>query len=1747
MDDKDKIKVSIRVRPFNKDPIDQSNKASPWIITNDSITHIKGTQPFSYDSIFGMSSTTLNLFNMVAKDIVDSALNGINGTIFTYGQTSSGKTHTMKGTDTHPGIIPLSIQHIFNHIQNTSNQHEYSTRVSYMEIYNEELKDLLVSGNNNNNKKTKLKIHEDGDRSIYVGGLREEQVTSVEQVTNILKSGEEKRHVGTTNMNESSSRSHTIFRLHIERHEKGDDSSNQTQSGIVPGQGRAPHSTSKRAKLISVLTLVDLAGSERASSTGAEGMRLKEGNHINKSLSTLCTVVSKLSEGKDGQHIPYRDSKLTRILQSSLGGNSKTAIICTITPSAHHVDESLSTLNFAKRAKNIKTNYRINQVQDNAALYQKVVKENQELKNKLKQQQARLDPSTASSTFGRGLGLGFLQSIFGSGASSNASSVLTNDTSAIVWDEDQMSSTPSVAQMPTKKRRETWAPESDQSRIKKLRVGAAPINQSNVNLDVSATTPSTSTSLATTPINPNKSTSSAVTNIQHQLKITNDEKLELAAQLEDERTNFQDTYQSMNEYIEMLEAEHARVQCLQEENTMLQEELQGCEQLIDDCDEQIVTLNQRNEQMNIDLERMHTEAVQLEEAARAERDCLSAQLLTLGENYALLEQDRGSLHSDNQLLKSRIESLSASLDQFTLMFDPIREQINVYLEQHNQLRAEVTYLSEQNELMDAQHTEVAAHNADLARNNEDLARENQELRATHNEQGSRESDLAARLIEANKHAEALQGQLTEHQGIIDGLRRVKSQYDQEMEHIGHQLKAQRNTIQVLEQQIADKNKPIEEQLALVHQMESRLNAAFANHESSVDALNREINQKDDRNRQLTGDIERLEQASRRQEQTLANEKFELAQQLQQLEQHHQASHETSRMQLEMQTADNLELKARLSQLETMYQGRLEESKLMLEAKRAEVAQLADQLADASSKSSTLAKLVDELTAQKSDVDARFKEVVAEKDAAQSKMGVEVALLKDQVAKLKKAKPGEIVANKAIEREKDLLRTDNEKQKEKIATLEAKVKQVTMEKSAIQSEKATAERELNILKKSKADVEKELDKIRTTKKTETDRTKEYTTAIKTLTKANETLTKSNESLTKASDRYRVQVTDLEDQHAKRAEQLEAVAEEVAKLKDEKSALDETIASLEMDKAQYEIKLNTHEAEITRLHQESDKAKAQYEAKINTHEAHINKLQQDSEMAMTEHRASLTALQSQVDNKSSELETMTRALEEAKDSASRVVKELAEKETEKDNLCTQLAEFNFQIEEIKAELALVTSQLDTQLKERAKLEEQMAALRTELEGATKEREGLKNQLENERQEHVLASAKALASSEGDVKTYQDKIKSLEQETIELKECLEEEIAELEEDCTKLRQENDAKQAELDRLNAAILEQTSRHTELTKVNTDVVMQLDDKTKMCDELEHRVTELMDTSGQAVAGLANAQQDNIALESQTQTLHEKLEGVQREREALAAQNSKLAATITEQDTKMDILEQSMEQLRNSLATEQANVSRMASQIESIEDERRQTVNEAEAKQAKQEDTIRRLNLAIEYARFEKDRDVEELKNQFAAYIKAERQRTDAGQTDLETLRKTLAAKEHELELKNKEMEDLEEEHYKKLENKINECKSLEKELAQHRLAKHQYEMQASLGASVNNGTRPNIDLPVSSSILKNNTGVINHHASPTKNTSLSASLATPSISQGLSHKQSYVPPLKPLLKPKATTTTKRASNANTQSTSTCK
>lgn len=345
------MKVVVRCRPMNEKETAQGHQRVVEMNVKRGVVEVTNPkapseQPkkFTFDSVYDWNSKQRDLYDETFYDLVDSVLQGFNGTIFAYGQTGTGKTHTMQGLKTSKeewGVIPNSFEQIFQHISQSQNQ-QYLVRASYLEIYQEEIRDLLSK-----DQTKRLELKERTDTGVYVKDLSSFVTKSVKEIEHVMNVGNNNRSVGATNMNLHSSRSHAIFIVTVECSEEGADGENHIRVGK--------------------LNMVDLAGSERQSKTGATGERLKEATKINLSLSTLGNVISALVDGKS-THIPYRDSKLTRLLQDSLGGNARTVMVANIGPASYNYEESMTTLRYANRAKNIKNKPVINEDPKDALL-----------------------------------------------------------------------------------------------------------------------------------------------------------------------------------------------------------------------------------------------------------------------------------------------------------------------------------------------------------------------------------------------------------------------------------------------------------------------------------------------------------------------------------------------------------------------------------------------------------------------------------------------------------------------------------------------------------------------------------------------------------------------------------------------------------------------------------------------------------------------------------------------------------------------------------------------------------------------------------------------------------------------------------------------------------------------------------------------------------------------------------------------------------------------------------------------------------------------------------------------------------------------------------------------------------------------------------------------------------------------------------------------------------------------------------
>ncbi|XP_027136956.1 kinesin-like protein KIF13B isoform X3 [Larimichthys crocea] len=386
------VKVAVRVRPMNRREKELNTKCVVEMVKNQTILHPSGgnlgkgdsrsqSKVFAYDYCFwSMDETDKEkfagqevVFQCLGESLLRNAFQGYNACIFAYGQTGSGKSYTMMGSVDQPGLIPRLCSALFERTQSEQREQEsFTVEVSYMEIYNEKVRDLLDPKGG----RQTLRVREHKVLGPYVDGLSRLAVASYKDIESLMSEGNKSRTVAATNMNEESSRSHAVFNIIL----------THTLKDIKSGTS---------GEKVSRLSLVDLAGSERAAKTGAAGERLKEGSNINKSLTTLGLVISALAEQGTAKNknkfVPYRDSVLTWLLKDCLGGNSRTAMVATVSPAADNYEETLSTLRYADRAKNI-VNHAVVNEDPNARIIRELREEVEKLRVQLTQAESLKAP-----------------------------------------------------------------------------------------------------------------------------------------------------------------------------------------------------------------------------------------------------------------------------------------------------------------------------------------------------------------------------------------------------------------------------------------------------------------------------------------------------------------------------------------------------------------------------------------------------------------------------------------------------------------------------------------------------------------------------------------------------------------------------------------------------------------------------------------------------------------------------------------------------------------------------------------------------------------------------------------------------------------------------------------------------------------------------------------------------------------------------------------------------------------------------------------------------------------------------------------------------------------------------------------------------------------------------------------------------------------------------------------------------------
>ncbi|NXU50050.1 KI18B protein, partial [Turnix velox] len=347
------VTVVVRVRPPNErerlshpvlrlldehllifDPEEQPGGTSAGILPPRGPKHQGKDIKFAFDRVFGEKATQEEVFEHTTRHMLDSVLNGYNCSVFAYGATGAGKTYTMLGSEKNPGIMYLTMVELYKRIEARKEEKSCEVLVSYQEVYNEQIHDLLEP-------KGPLAIREDPDKGVVVQGLSYHQPASAEQLLQMLANGNKNRTQHPTDANATSSRSHAIFQIYLKQQDRVGGFTQDLQ--------------------VAKMSLIDLAGSERASATNTKGERLREGANINRSLLALINVINALADAKSKKsHIPYRDSKLTRLLKDSIGGNCRTVMIATVSPCPLAYEDTYNTLKYANRAKDIKLSLKSN-------------------------------------------------------------------------------------------------------------------------------------------------------------------------------------------------------------------------------------------------------------------------------------------------------------------------------------------------------------------------------------------------------------------------------------------------------------------------------------------------------------------------------------------------------------------------------------------------------------------------------------------------------------------------------------------------------------------------------------------------------------------------------------------------------------------------------------------------------------------------------------------------------------------------------------------------------------------------------------------------------------------------------------------------------------------------------------------------------------------------------------------------------------------------------------------------------------------------------------------------------------------------------------------------------------------------------------------------------------------------------------------------------------------------------------------
>mmetsp|Transcript_8679 Transcript_8679/g.36164 ORF Transcript_8679/g.36164 Transcript_8679/m.36164 type:complete len:1406 (+) Transcript_8679:84-4301(+) len=1190
----DNVSVAVRVRPLNSRELEHQAE-SAWLMEDQTITQQNakgrpiGTR-YTFDHLFGPGCNTRSIYDDVAHDIIASAMEGFNGTIFAYGQTSSGKTHTMEGDKKSPGIIPLAVRDIFTYIKNCPDR-EFLLRVSYMEIYNENIRDLLQPGSGH------LKIHEAAKSGVFVAGLTEEIVATPEQVFQVLNEGHKHRTVASNKVNEHSSRSHSIFRMVIESRERSNDAENKSEnankgsrrSSVAAGKERRKSTRTSLeggAVKVSLLNLVDLAGSERVAYTSAEGKRLKEGCHINKSLLNLGNVIQKLSKGPSARrHIPYRSSKLTRILEPALGGNSRTAIVCTVTPASMHLDETHSTLKFANRAKMIQNTPVTNEVLDDKAMirqYQKRMQDLEEFKRRVDEDKMSMNKQLEEKDRLHAEQQERIARL------EKVASMVLNSQSLSGVDFDDFGFAGSLDQQPgasfakaarqRRKHRETWCP-GDQSALLEFQATSA----SAVAAPAADFAPLTQ-----------------VGNVQ-----ANEGEMK---ELREKNEALQQEVQNLTEALSLQKKEQRMEFC--DKNAEFQQELSDLQEQLENQELQTEELQQLLREAKQELAQKEEAADELQEAMLMEADTMQAELQEVQEKLQESESAREAAVTDVQAMTASLEEQQQfsniclkKLEESASAAEELQQQ---HGEEKQRLEQELTASLATGAEVRASVVELETTKAELEEQVDALRKEletkEQQVRAKEERVLHLQEAVAARDVELAQQAavstlqeadiatlQTLNGELEEAKAALEeqvGQLRVDLEYEQkissELDSAAQDLKlAYEADIDQLQKQLQNKAMARRSSMSRGALAAAVGATGMEGDRREVERVKKDCERLQEREKQLLQSKSKLEQDKAQMDRELKKTK----QQFQTIEKENEKLRQSYQKQKDIQQ----QLTAAEKQVAKLTKAAQRQTQLhgdQAAELNANVAQLGKEVEALTETASTLKEKLEKSGAALEEESARTAALQAELTAAGEKHSVQLS-----------------TAMKQLEEEREESEKKIQELQATVAELERNVEEMTRERTE--------------LSKRVADMEKKEEDTRALLEQQSQQIDQQERSIQSLVDSGESKTQM----------HLTDVRMLQQTLAEKEKELKGVLEEL------------TDSQFRLEEQQ-----SAWEAQINEVKQEKEKQRAAAETEMANLRACLEKQQNEAERKQTEHKKQMEELMGSLGDEKHELLASHEALKE-----------------------------------------------------------------------------------------------------------------------------------------------------------------------------------------------------------------------------------------------------------------------------------------------------------------------------------------------------------------------------------------------------------------------------------------------------------------------------------------------------------------------